>query len=479
MKRRDFIKTCAALGLTSAFPVPRLIAANANETVRVGCIGLGGRGGIHSDVMNGLQNVKVVALCDPDSDRLAARNEKFHLEKSYTDMRRIIEDPEIDAVTIATCNHWHCLAGIWAMQAGKDVYVEKPLSLTFWEGEQLLKAAQKYNRICQVGTQSRSDVAYRHEVQKFLHEEKALGKILFVRANRFFPRRPIGKRAAPLEIPASINYNLWLGPAQDQPIFRSNLHYDWHWMWNTGNGETGNWGSHLLDRVRSDVFQDKVIAPRRILSLGGRLGPEDAGETPNTMLTWFDTGSVPVVLTFSGVEPPQRRHYTGRFEGPDSGYLIVCEGGTIFKEMVDGTAFDKDGKEIRKFVSKEFGVGTAHFQNFIDAVRTRKREDLNCDIQVGFDDSMWYNSANVAYRLGKEYSKDAFLDVVGSGKTAGILPDLEQHVSDIGTTMDSMRLSPVLELDAQTHRFVGESGAAANALMEMRPGREKFVVPEV
>ena len=480
LSRRQFLAASAALGLASAFPAPALIAAGANEAIRTGCLGLGVRGRNHTDILSTLPGVKLVALCDPDQARIDERNAKFHVEKAFTDLRRVLDDPEIDAVTIATCNHWHCLAGIWAMQAGKHVYVEKPLSISFWEGQQLVNASRKYGKICQVGTQARSDVTYHQAVQKFLHEEKTLGKIQFVRANRFAPRRPIGKRATPLEIPASVNYDLWLGPAQDLLLFRNQLHYDWHWMWNTGNGETGNWGSHLLDNIRNDVFQDQVITPKRVMALGARLGKEDAGETPNTMITWFETGSVPVVFVFSGVEPEGRKHDTGHYEGPDSGYQVYCEGGYVRKEMVDAVACDYEGKEICRFPSREFYGGAPHFQNFADAIRSGKREDLNCEVQVGFDDSIWYGSANTAYRLAKNYSKDAFLETVGaSSRAAGILADIEQHVSDIGSTMDAMRLSPILELDAKTHRFVGESADAANALMDFRPARGGFVVPEV
>ncbi|MDO4629438.1 MAG: Gfo/Idh/MocA family oxidoreductase [Planctomycetia bacterium] len=483
MTRRRFLATSAAVStvsLISAFPAPALIAAGANNAIRVGVIGLGVRGRNHSDILGGLPDAKIVALAEPDPNRLGEREEKFKTQKAFTDMRRIIEDPNVDAVTIATCNHWHALAGIWAMEAGKDVYVEKPLALSTWECRQLVKVARKYGRICQVGTQARSDKPYHEAVQKFLHEEKALGKILFARANRFFPRRPIGKRTEPLDVRDKMDYNLWLGPAKDVPIYRDRLHYDWHWMWNTGNGETGNWGSHLLDNIRNDVLQDRVVGPKRILSLGGRLGPEDAGETPNTMITWFETDVCPIVLSFSGVEPKGRRHYTGRFQGPDSGYLVCCEGGYIHKEMVDAIAYDNAGKEICRFPAREFYGGAPHFVNFLQAIRSRKAEDLNCDIQVGFDDALWYNSANTAYRLGKEYKREAFLETVGkSSKTAEILVDIEQHVADIGETVDSLRVSPILELDSVTGLYTGENAVAANTLMNYRPARNEFVVPEV
>src|SRR5262249_46416782 len=176
--------------------------------------------------------------------------------KKYTDLRKLFDDKDVDAVVIATCNHWHVLAAIWALEAGKHVYVEKPLAHNHWEGQQLVKAARKYDRIVQVGTQQRSD-PMQAELKEYLHNEKALGDINYVEVCRYGRREPIGKRSTPLPIPASVDYNLWLGPAADVPIYRDKFHYDWHWDWNTGNGEQGNWGVHVLDDVVNVVLLDQ------------------------------------------------------------------------------------------------------------------------------------------------------------------------------------------------------------------------------
>jgi hypothetical protein len=244
--RRDFVRTSLAAGAALTWGAPLLSAAEPNEAIRLGFISCGGRGRDLMGSFSKLPGVVVAGLSDPDQTQLGRAHQSQPAAKTWADMRGMLDDPNIDAVVIATPNHWHCLAAIWAMEAGKDVYVEKPLSHSQWEGLQTVAAAKKYGKICQVGTQQRSD-PMQAEIKRFLHEERALGKILSARVNRYGVRASIGKRATPLPIPAEVNYNLWLGPAQDEPIFRNNLQYDWHWVWNTGSGEMGNWGVHVLD----------------------------------------------------------------------------------------------------------------------------------------------------------------------------------------------------------------------------------------
>ncbi|MDO5581554.1 MAG: Gfo/Idh/MocA family oxidoreductase, partial [Planctomycetia bacterium] len=192
ISRRHFIGSGLAAGAMFSFPAPALIARGANEKIRVGGIGCGWRGGDLLSKFSKSPDAKVVALADPSADNLAAKRQKFPDIKGYQDLRQLIDDKNIDVVYVATCNHWHCLAAIWAMQAGKDVYVEKPLAHTPWEGDQVVLAARKYNKICQVGTQQRSD-PMQAEIKKFLYEEKALGNILSARVNRYGVRASIGK----------------------------------------------------------------------------------------------------------------------------------------------------------------------------------------------------------------------------------------------------------------------------------------------
>ncbi|MEZ6119632.1 MAG: Gfo/Idh/MocA family oxidoreductase [Pirellulaceae bacterium] len=331
---------------------------------------------------------------------LARRKNCFRRPNGYADLRELLKDDAVDAVVVATCNHWHCLAAIWAMEAGKDVYVEKPLSHTQWEGRQTVAAARKYDRICQIGTQQRSD-PMQAQIKAFLHGEKALGEIKSARVNRYGVRATIGKRDTPLEIEKNVNYDLWLGPAQDEPLFRDKLHYDWHWDWNTGSGEMGNWGVHVLDDLRNNVFQDKVTLPSRICGGGGRVAWNDAGETPNVHFVYFDTGSIPTVIGLSNLTAGPGQRGGAPHPGPGSGYIAYCEGGRLEGQRGRAVAFDADGKKVKEF-SGTSGMGI-HQQNFIDAVRSRDRSSLNAEVAVGHDSTGWCNLANIAFQAGTAF----------------------------------------------------------------------------
>ncbi|MCA9030172.1 MAG: Gfo/Idh/MocA family oxidoreductase, partial [Planctomycetaceae bacterium] len=225
VSRRQFLSTAAALGAGVGLSMGTSPSfALANDEINIGFISCGGRAGEHMRVFRGMSGVNVGALCDPDEQRLDSAKRTFPNAKGFADLRDLLDDDTVDAVVVATSNHWHCLASIWAMQAGKHVYVEKPLSHNQWEGRQTVNAAARYKRICQIGTQQRSD-PMQAEIKKFLHEKKELGDIVSARVNRYGVRPSIGKRETPLPIPDSVNYDLWLGPAQDKPIFRDKLQY--------------------------------------------------------------------------------------------------------------------------------------------------------------------------------------------------------------------------------------------------------------
>jgi hypothetical protein len=475
--RREFLQYGLAAGAALALPA-WLRAASPNEAIRLGFISCGGRAGEHMGAFSKIEGVSIVGLCDPDAARLEAATKRFPQAKGYADLRALLDDKDIDAVLVATCNHWHCLAAIWAMQAGKDVYVEKPLSHSQWEGRQTVAAAEKYGRVCQVGTQQRSD-PMQAEIKRFLHEEKALGKILSARVNRYGLRAPIGKRSTPLPIPEGVDYNLWLGPAQDEPIWREKLQYDWHWVWNTGSGEMGNWGVHVLDDCRNNVFQDSVALPKRIMGGGGRVAWNDAGETPNVHFAWFDTGSIPVVIGLSNIAAKPDSKDGTPHPGPGSGYIAYCEGGRFEGRRGGAVAYDRDGKVVKEF--KGNGGGDLHQRNFLDAVRRRDPSALNTPVKMGNDSTGWCNLANIAFRAGGAYSPDAAKDVTAGGDAwAGLLEEMERLLHEYGIKMSDaeIKLSPVLELDPATERFVGEHAEAANGYLK-RPYREPFVVPEI
>jgi len=342
-----------------------------------------------------------------------------------------------------------------------------------WEGRQVVAAARKYNRICQVGTQQRSD-PMQAEIKKFLHEEQALGPIQSARVNRYGRRNSIGKRSTPLVIDREINYDMWLGPAEDRPIFRDELHYDWHWDWNTGSGEMGNWGAHVLDDLRNNVFQDKVALPKRVIGGGGRVTWDDAGQTPNVHFVYFDTGEIPVVMGLSNLtERGSEKH-----PGPGSGYIAYCEGGRLEGERGRARAFDRDGKEIKAFKGNS-GNGL-HQQNFLDAVRSRDSASLNAEVAVGHLSTNWCHLANIAYRAGGAFTHAAAKKADDDGLFSSLLGEIDTHLGSHGIDIESaqIKLSPMLDVDVEKEVFVGDHAKTANAFLA-RTYRKGYEVPEV
>ena len=475
--RRRFVHAGVAVGAVAALPIRPLPAVGANEEIRLGFISCGGRAGELMQSFSKIPGAVVAGLCDPDKARLGMAAERFPQAKTWQDTRALIEDQSIDAVVISTCNHWHCLAAIWAMESGKDVYVEKPLSHSQWEGRQTVAAARKYGRICQLGTQQRSDPMQR-EIKNFLHEEQALGAIQTVRVNRFGVRPPIGKRATPLPPPANLDYDVWLGPAPIRPIYRDRLHYDWHWDFNTGSGEIGNWGVHVLDDLRNNVFRDTVTLPKRILGGGGRVVFNDAGDTPNLHFCYFDTGSIPVVIALSNLTAGSDSDEVSPHPGPGSGYIAYCEGGRFEGQRGFAVAYDKDGNVVRQFRGDR---GQGHSQNFIDAVRSRDASLLNADVQVGHDSTGWCNLANICFQTGRDFSyHDARQVEHGSELWETVLGDLDKLLDAHGLDMESgdIKLSPMLTIDPETEQFVGDNAEKANQFLQ-REYRTGFEVPEI
>lgn len=478
LSRRQFMASAAAASAAISFPSAARSTTMAADDVNLGFISCGSRAGQLMGPFSKTPGTNIAGLCDPDENRLGKAQERFPKASGYPDLRALLDNKSIDAVVVATCNHWHCLAAIWAMQAGKDVYVEKPLSHSQWEGQQTVAAARKYNRICQLGTQQRSD-PMQAEIKKFLHEDKVLGKIRTARVNRYGVRGSIGKRATPLPIDASVNYDLWLGPAQDKPIFRDKLQYDWHWDWNTGSGEMGNWGVHVLDDLRNNVFQDQVSLPQRICGGGGRVVWNDAGDTPNVHFVYFDTGDIPVVIGLSNLTAGPGEKKSPPNPGPGSGYVAYCEGGRFEGQRGRGAAYDNDGKKIREFRGNS--GNQLHQDNFIEAVRTRNRSSLNAEVEVGHQSTGWCNLANIAFQSGSRFSHQQAKEVTGDqGIWNGLLNEMEQHLARHSIRLDSSQivLSPILTVDPQKEVFVGQHAEAANGFLK-RQYRAPYVVPQI
>ncbi|MES2598143.1 MAG: Gfo/Idh/MocA family oxidoreductase [Verrucomicrobiota bacterium] len=473
--RRSFLRQTALA--TTALSASRVLGAN--DKIRIASIGLGGQGSGNAGRMAKVPGVEIAYLCDADTVALDKAKLKYPNAKTTQDMRKVMEDPTIDAVVVSTGNHWHVLASIWACQAGKDVYVEKPISHNIWEGRKLVEAARKYNRIVQGGTQQRSD-PFHDELKAYL-DSGVLGKIKYVRCNHYGQRASIGKRETPLTPPAHIDYNLWLGPAQDIPIMRERLQYAWHWVWNTGNGELGNWGPHILDDLRSVVFRDKIALPKRVLAGGGRFGWNDAGETPNTHFIYFDTGDIPVVMDVHNLPRKTGMKASDVYlRRRTSAFMVIeCENGYYEGGRGGGSAHDAAGKVIQKF--KGDGGGT-HAANFISALRSRKKEDLKGEIEKIHYSSAWCHLGNISYRLGQagdlDQAKAALKDFEPWQE---MLSDEPAHLTanDITLKSGDIKVGKMLEIDAEKETFIGDSATPEALAMLKREYRAGFEVPEM
>ncbi|MGV3720977.1 MAG: Gfo/Idh/MocA family protein, partial [Actinomycetota bacterium] len=329
-----------------------------NDQIRIAVIGVKSRGRDHISGYAKMPDVTIAALCDVDPSVVPSAQKMVtdagKPEPKYVqDLRRIMDDPNIDAVSIATPNHWHSLAAIWALQAGKDVYVEKPVSHNVREGRVMVDLARKYKRICQAGTQCRS-MKGSIDAMEYIHSGK-IGKVEVARGLCYKPRNSIGKVGTG-QIPTGLDYNLWTGPAPMKPLSRKSLHYDWHWVWDTGNGDLGNQGIHQVDVARWGLGKDTM--PKSVIGYGGRLGYEDDGETPNTHVMVLDYGDSQLIFETRGLK-------TNDYRGAKIGNVFHgTDGYVVMTSYNAGAAFDKDGKMVTTFS----GSGD-HYRNFIDAMR--------------------------------------------------------------------------------------------------------------
>src|SRR5580698_6204625 len=313
--RRDFLEQSILAAAAASFAsMPKTTRADneakpvksPNEKLHVAMVGVNGRGMDHMHwMLRPSSDVEIVAIVDVDEKVGKSRVDfvEKHAHKApayYRDLRKMLEDPSIDIVSIATPNHWHSLAAIWAIQAGKDVYVEKPVSHNVSEGRRLVQAARKHNRIVQAGMQSRSLSGAKAAIE-FIRSGQ-IGDVKLARGLCYKNRGSIGP-AGNYEVPKSVDYNLWLGPAPEKPLTRKSLHYDWHWIWDYGNGDLGNQGIHEMDKARWGL--NKAEMPKSVISIGGRFGYVDDGETANTQLCVFDYGDAELIFEVRGL-PTQK-----------------------------------------------------------------------------------------------------------------------------------------------------------------------------
>jgi predicted dehydrogenase len=397
MNRRYFMMSTAAATATQA------VRANPspNDTVRVAVVGCGGRGNSHMGAWTSMPNVELAALVDVDdshSERYVGTLQRQGKQpvKTIRDIRKVLDDKNIDAVSIATPNHWHTLQTIWACQAGKDVYVEKPCSHNIFESRQIVAAARKYNRIVQMGSQSRSSPALQEAVQKMRAGE--FGDIYMARGLCFKARNTIGK--TPVEaVPPGVDYDMWTGPAPLRPFTKNRFHYNWHWFWDTGNGDLGNQGIHEVDIARWGLG---VTHPTKVSAIGGKFMFDDDQETPNTLTCAyeFNVGGKAKMMEF------EVRHWYSNHEAGIGGEKPGNTIGNTFYGA-DGYLVIDNYNKYYSYLGKEHKPGPArvekdtHFENFITSVRERKRENVKAEIEEGAMSCVLVHLANISYRLGR------------------------------------------------------------------------------
>jgi len=405
----------------------------ANDRVILASIGVRGQGNSLKRGFARLKNVEHKTICDIDANVAAERINDPQLKDVPTfkpgyqqDLRRVIDDKDIDAVVIATPNHWHALATIWALQAGKHVYVEKPASHTVWEGRRMIEASARYGRLVQVGTMNRSRPAVKDAI-KFMHDG-GIGKVYLARGLCFKPRPSIGKYPDGPMAPgekymlnvlstayeptydeaylAKVDYDLWLGPAPKRPFNRNRFHYNWHWHWDYGNGDTGNQGPHQFDIARWGL--QKQEHPVKIRSVGGYFGEESSQETPNEQTTMYEyaDGAIMEFATRGGFTNDEAGVRIGNIFYGTKGWLWIEEAGKSWQSYLGPKNEKGPGKEPPPTVKPQQPTGlttteSPHYQNFIDAIRADDPKMLACDITEGHLSSALPHLANISYRVGR------------------------------------------------------------------------------
>ena len=474
LSRRAFLKSTAIGAAGAALPVlSQSRAYAANDAIRVAVIGVNGRGGEH---IAGFGS-HVAAICDVDKTVLAKRAGQLkHKVDVETDFRRLLDRKDINAVSIATPNHTHSWIAILAIQAGKDVYVEKPVSHNVWEGRQLANAARKYSRMVQCGTQSRSSPSLR-DALAWLRAGN-LGSIKYAWATCYKPRPSIGRLDKALKIPDSVDYDLWCGPAAKVDLFRPRLHYDWHWDFNTGNGDLGNQGIHQMDIARW-MLGESTLAPR-VISIAGRVGYSDAGDTPNAQIVYHAYEKAPLIFEVRGLPKSKEAQKSwaasmDNYRGSRVGVVVQCDKGhLLIPSYTEAIAFDADGRQLKRWAG-----GGNHFSNFLKAVASRKASDLNAEVLEGHLSSALCHTANISSRVGHAAKADELTAAVQSTPlAAAALKRMAEHLAanEIDVDKSEIRLGSWLEMDTATERFTNND--EANRLLT-RQCRAPYIVPDV
>jgi predicted dehydrogenase len=496
--RKEFLKA-SIVGGGAAFLAghTRLYGAagasgSANGDIRVAVVGINAQGRGHMmdyipGTRNAVKGARLVAICDVDTEVLAKR--KAECEKAgvtpatFVDYRKMLEDKNIDAVVLASPNHQHSLQTIWGLQAGKDVYCEKPLSHNVWEGRQAVEAGKKYTKnIAYAGTQNRSS----EDIMDAIAYVKSgkIGKIKWARGLCYKMRESIGKTTGPQQVPAHINYDMWTGPAPLTPPRRNSakngtVHYDWHWFWNYGGGDITNQGIHQMDVAR--WFLGEPGLPPTVMSFGGRFGYQDDAETPNTLVSVFGYEKAPLIFEVRGLPMKAGMRAMDKFKGIDVGVVVQCEGGYVTIGSNGGaTVYDNENKRLQQFAKNTLGT---HRQNFVKAVQSRKV--VNATLLECHYSSALCHLGNVSYLVGAEKTNAALAEAIKSNAdTKDSFARMLDHlkVNDVNVDGTKTVVGPLLKIDGRSERFVGTEktivDAANKSPLLKRVGRGEYKIPE-
>lgn len=446
--------------------------------IRVAVIGVNGQGNSLAGMFSKAKGAQLVALCDVDKNVLARRAADFEKKgiqtRTFGDPREVFADKEVDAVVIATPNHLHSLHAVWALEAGKHVYVEKPVSQVVKEGRAIVDAADRTGLVCQTGTHGRSSNAIRQAIE-FVHNG-GIGEITCSRALCYKPRRPIGQVTAPQFAPSSVDYDRWLGPVGYQPLDRKRLHYDWHWNDHTGNGDLGNQGIHQMDIARWALGEDTL--PSKACSIGGRLGYEDDGNTPNTQIVILEYPTAPLIFEVRGLPKntaeQKAKWAMDRYQGQAIGNLVHGEKGTVRISNNYGVsdAIDNDGNKIAEWK----GSGD-HRANFIAAVHAKDPTMLNGPIVDGHLSSACCHVGLVSHQLGQPMTSSAVDSTVsGDPQFSEAWGRMRSHLQANGVDLNAtpVTVGRVLKIDVERESVIRDPEANA---MFTRDCREPFTFP--
>ncbi len=476
LSRRTFLKAAGVGAFAALSPASIGRVRGANDRIRIAVAGINSRGKAHISEWLKQKGVEITYLIDPDTRVLASRVKDIGDKakpQAIQDVRKALDDKNLDAISIATPNHWHALMAVWACQAGKDVYVEKPCCHNVHEGRALVEAAHKYTRIVQHGTQHRSDSNWRSMAE--IVKSGRYGKLLISRGLVYkagalrSTRGDIGF-APPKSPPNELDFDLWLGPAPKQPYHENLVHYRWHWFWDFGNGDIGNQGVHQVDIARWMI--PGATLPKTALSLGGRIGFKDQGQTASTQLAVFDFGETQAIIEVRGF---RSKPFPGT-KASDGDNVLHFEEGTV----ADGV-FTPKGKTqsepLPKVVAAR-GPGGNHFGNFIAAVRSRKATDLNAPVLEGLNSCAMIHLANASIRTGDPVPFESGSRLLnGNAAAAEALDRMEEHLArDAGLILSDWKLTVGRKLTVDAATAEASNSPDANRLLT-REYRAPFVVP--